>query len=123
MNLIVIVLGKNSIFVIKKMNKELILSQITASVLRISDDDRGSLRIKGFYKNSALATKDSIGASWFGSDGKVESVELYTDGYNIYNVSLAGNGKFVDEERKYTEEMIDSIRKKLNKDELEFLRI
>lgn len=102
------------------MKNELILTKTTVYAMRSSDDER-SASIKGYYGDYNAATIAAKGAGWYGSDGDVTSVELYTDGDIFCKVSSVG--KLSDVEQKFKEEMVSRIKSKLSKEELEFLKI
>ena len=105
------------------MKDKLELTKITGYILMADNDSGTSYQIKGYYKNENIALVDAKGAGSWGGDGKVEKVELYTDGENIYTLQLAGVGKFVDIERDYKDKTINTIKSKLTKEELELLGI
>lgn len=98
------------------MKDKLTLTKITGYALWVSNSDGTSSSIKGYYKDKIIATVESKDV-W----DKVEPVDLYTDGDNIYLVGLAGDGTFVDAKDEYREAAITKLKAKLTPEELELL--
>lgn len=99
--------------------EKLNLTKINAYGVDSSDDEYRS-SIKGYYENSNIASVKAKGSGWYGSDGKVVPVELWKDETTglLYEVKMAGNGKFTDVAEKYKEDTLASIKSKLTDDEL-----
>tara|TARA_R110001592_G_scaffold268269_3_gene534544 strand:- start:50312 stop:50620 length:309 start_codon:yes stop_codon:yes gene_type:complete len=99
--------------------EKLKLTKVVAWAVSSSDDERSS-SIKGYYKDYNIASVDSKGSGWFGSDGDVVQAEIYEDEEgNIY--TLKSVGKYKDVDRKYREEAMKKIKDKLTPEELKLL--
>ena len=108
--------------IINKNNmEELNLKPIKAYEIFASNDDRGRGSIIGYYKELKNANVDKIGCGYYGADGEVRDVTLYTDGSTLYKVKTLGF--FTDEHQKYKEDTIKKIKEKLSKAEIDFLGI
>jgi len=99
--------------------EEIKLKKVRAYQVTASDDERSS-SVKGYYKDYNIASIDSKKAGWYGSDGEVDSVDLYEDeDGKIY--SLKPLGDYKDVARKYREETLAKIKSKLSPEEIDFL--
>jgi hypothetical protein len=100
---------------------ELILKKATAYTVHSSDSDRTSSN-KGAYKDFNIATVRAKGSGWYGADGEVKMIEVWEDkDGNLFTVKPIG--KYTDEDEKYREETLKSIKSKLTKEELKLLGI
>ena len=99
---------------------QITLNKISAYELFASNSDSGSGDIIGYYKSSTIAGIDKKGKGYFGSDGKVNPVDLYTDGKSLYKLQLVADG-FTDEQREYKKNVMERIKAKLSKDEIDLL--
>ena len=101
--------------------EELNLKPIKAYELFASTDEYGKGHIVGYYKELKNADLDKIGCGYYGADGEVRGVNLYTDGEFIYKIKkLSG---FTDEQQQYKEDTIKKIKGKLSQAEIDFLGI
>lgn len=100
--------------------EEMKLIKVTAFKVVASIDERQS-GIKGYYKDKRIATQDAKGAGFYGSNGTVTAVNLWTDGTDIFE--LNNLGKYTDEDAEYRAKAIDSIKSKLTPEELQLLGI
>jgi len=100
--------------------EQITLNKISAYELFASNDDRGFGSVIGYYKSSTIAGIDKKGKGYYGSDGEVKPVELYTDGKSLYQLQLVADG-FTDEQREYKKEVMEKLKSKLSKDEIDFL--
>ncbi len=103
------------------MKETLNLKLVTAYALEAGVDDRSE--IKGYYKDENIAVIDSKGAGSWNEDGKVNEVKVYTDGENIYQVTLLKGDNFVDSDSSYRESAIARVKAKLSKSDLALLGI
>jgi len=101
--------------------EELNLKPIKAYELFASTDDKGRGGIMGYYKEFKNANVDKIGIGYYGSDGEVRDVTLYTDGNFLYKIKKLGG--FTDSEKQYKEDTIKKIKGKLSQAEIDFLGI
>lgn len=99
---------------------ELKLKQVKAFTIYSSDSERSASE-KGLYKDYGVASIRAKGHGWCGADGEVkEKKDIYQDeSGELYRVHKVGN--FIDVEEEYKEKIIQSIKAKLTKEELEML--
>lgn len=104
------------------MRPVLTIKQTKAYTVYSSDDERSGSE-KGIYKDFGFASKRAIGSGWYGSNGEVlEKKNIYEDETGeLYIVKHVG--KFNDVEEKIKEDTLASIKSKLSKEELDFLKI
>jgi hypothetical protein len=103
----------------KSLPKTLSLDKITLYAVNASIDEFKNADI-GYYKESHTANIKAKKAGWYGSDGTVETRELFTDGEFLYEVKKLG--KYTDLEEKEHKEMVKNLKGKLSKDEIRFLQ-
>lgn len=85
-------------------------------------DDLGNTRLIDYRYTEAAAKILAKDKGWYGGDGIVEEVTLYTDGIRLYKVSDIGEKPLHDPGLE-NKEVLDSIINKLSKTELIFLGI
>lgn len=102
--------------------KELKLISVTAYTVNSADNEMRSSD-KGTYKDYNTARVDAMGSGWYGSDGTVKIKEdVYQDeNKELYIVKHIG--KFTDEEAKYKNDLMASIKSKLTEAELKLLNL
>lgn len=104
----------------KELPKTLKLEKLTAFAVNSSDDEWKS-SIKGYYRQRSVAEVKAVGSGWYGSNGQVVPVDVYTDGKILYRVEIIG--MFTDEAAGFHNNLVNSIKSKLTKAELELLGI
>ena len=103
------------------MIKLLTLRPIKAYTVLSSDNERSSSK-KGIYSSFATASASAKASGWYGSDGTVLDVEAYIDSNGeVYTLNKLG--KFTDAIEDFKKTTLDSIKSKLTKEELEFLKL
>lgn len=84
--------------------------------------DERSTGVLGYYKSYSKANKASLTAGWYGSEGTVCMVSMYSDlDSNLYEVRKLGMCS--DEQASSEEKLLDSIKSKLSEDELNYLKL
>lgn len=88
-----------------------------------SSDNEYTSSPKGCYRDYNIASIKAVGSGWYGLNGTVKSLDdIYQDeNGELYNVKKIG--KFTDEEENYKEQLLENVKSKLTKEELEFLNI
>lgn len=98
------------------------LSLVNAYTIYSSDSEMSGSE-KGLYKSYSIALTKAEGAGWYNSDGEVRiKKDIYEDeDGELYEVKH--RGKFTDVSEKYKQDLIESIKAKLTKAELDLLGI
>jgi len=86
-----------------------------------SVDERSSSRLKGPFKDWNIASIECKEAGWYGSKGEIEATEFFEDENGFLHEVAKVPAKFVDEEKKFKEEMDRKIRAKLSQQEIDYL--
>ena len=94
------------------------LEKITLFDVWASTSDRGSAKRVGLRATKEGAELAAKGSGWWGTDGTVHKEQFYTDGKDIYTVEKVGK---LPDAGKEKAEVLNSIKSKLTKSELEAL--
>lgn len=81
-----------------------------------------SVAVKGYYESEALAKAEAKGAGWYGSNGEVKEVTIYT-GPDDKLYDLVPLGEFNDVKASKEARLRASIVEKLTEEERNFLKL
>lgn len=102
------------------MKNEVNLTLVNAHEVTCSINDSGGRGSRGYFKSYSKAVDAAKGIGAFNEDGEVNTVHLYSDGTELFELRKVASG-FKDDIEAQKQKMIASITSKLSESEIDFL--